>query len=130
MVCWGVIASFSALYYYYLYTDLFEKLKALPVHVSITVDYGNGTTKSFPEVYLFRNATVLDALRAVANVTLQYTEFGVLVVSVDGVSNDWTGAGIGWQYWINGEWGSVAADRQILVCNDHVAWNCTTWGGG
>lgn len=129
LVCWGVIASFSTAYYYYLYTDLFEKLRTVPVHISVIVAYGNGTTKTFPDVYLFRNATALDSLRAVANVTLQYTEFGVLVTSVDGVSNDWGGAGVGWQYWVDDEWGSVAADRQILISGNQVTWNCTTWGG-
>lgn len=129
MVCWGAIASLSTAYYYYLYTDLFERLKAVPVHVSVTIDYGNGTTKTFSDVYLFRNATALDALRAVANATLQYTEFGVLVTSVNDISNDWSGAGVGWQYWINGKWGNVAADKQILIRGDYVSWNCTTWGG-
>lgn len=129
VVCWGVIASFSTAYYYYLYTDLFEKLKAVPVRVSVALDYGNGTTRTFSDVYLFRNATALDALRAVANVTLEYSEFGALVTSVDGVFNDWFVAGVGWQYWVNGKWGDKAADRQIIISRDHVTWNCTTWGG-
>lgn len=130
MLCWAVAASFTTAYYNYLYTDLFEKLKAVPVHVSMSIDYDNGTITTFEDVYLFRNATALDALRAVANVTTEYyVGIGSLVKSVNGVSNDWLSAGVGWQYWTNGEWGTKAPDMQILISGDQVEWKYTTYQG-
>ncbi|MEA2090115.1 MAG: DUF4430 domain-containing protein [Thermoproteota archaeon] len=129
--CWAIATSFTTGYYYYLYTDLFERLKIVPVHVSVSIDYyGNGTTTTFEDVYLFRNATALDALRAVANVTPEYhAGLGTLVTGVNGVFNNWPGAGVGWQYWINGKWGEIAADKQILINGDKLLWNYTTWQG-
>jgi hypothetical protein len=130
LLCWGIVTSFTTGYYYYLYTDLFERLKMVPVHVSVSIDYGNSTTTTFQDVYLFRNATALDALRAVANVTPEYyVGLGTLVVGINGVFNDWMGASVGWQYWINGKWGEVAADKQILVNGDRLLWNYTTYQG-
>lgn len=102
----------------------------VPVHVSILIDYGNDTTTTFEDVYLFRNATAFDALRAVANVTSEYyVGLGTLVKGINGVLNDWMSTGVGWQYWINGKWGEVAADKQILVNGDRLLWNYTTYQG-
>ena len=126
--CWAVVASFSTGYYYYQFANLSEKLKKLPVHVSGSIDYGDGTATTFGDVYLFRNATVLDFLRVTAeSVTAEYWPgWGTIVKSVNGVTNEGL---IGWQYWINGEWGTMAADLQILVSGDQVEWKYTTFGG-
>jgi len=128
ILCWAVIASFSTGYYYYQYTDLTEKLKQLPVHVSVSIDYGNGTVTSFEDVYLFRNATALDALRAVVeSITTDYwLGWGAIVTSVNGLENEGL---LGWQYWINGEWGTVAADLTTLINNDQVEWKYAAFGG-
>lgn len=131
VLCWGIATSFTTGYYYYLYTGLFEKLKMVPVHVSVSIDYyGNGTTTTFEDVYLFRNATALDALRAVANVTTEYhVGLGTLVTSINAVYNNWMDAGVGWQYWINGKWGEITAEKQILISDDQLLWNYTTYQG-
>lgn len=130
ILCWGVVATFSAGYNYYKYLDLSQRLQAVPVHVTVSIDYSNDTITTFENVYLFRNATALDALRSVANVTTEaYTGLGVLVVGVDGLFNDWMGTGKGWQYWLNGEYGLEAADKQILINGDSVNWKYTTYQG-
>jgi hypothetical protein len=128
ILCWAVVASFSTGYYYYQYTDLSEKLKRLPVHISVSIDYSNGTITAFEDVYLFQNATVLDALRAVTeSITSQYwSGWGTIVTSVNGLTNEGLA---GWQYWINEEWGVVAADLQILVSGDQVKWKYATFSG-
>lgn len=128
ILCGGLVATFFAAYYYYMYTDLFQKLKAVPVHISVSIDYGNGTITTFEDVYLFRNATALDGLRAVANVTLGYYEWGVLVEGVNGKSNEpWPGKG--WQYWLNEEYGLMGAAKQILINGDKVDWKYATYEG-
>ncbi len=130
ILCWAIVASSALGYYYYKYFDLSQRLKAVPVHVAVSIDYGNDTVTTFEDVYLFRNATALDALRAIANVTTEpFTGMGLLVAGVDGLLNDWMGAGKGWQYWLNGEYGLEAADRQILINGDRVDWKYTTYQG-
>ena len=125
----GSCSKFLAGYYSYKYADLSQRLKAVPVHVSVSFDYGNDTTITFEDVYLFRNATALDALRAVANVTTEaYTGMGLLVKGVNGVINEpWPGKG--WQYWLNEEYALEAADKQILINGDRVDWKYTTYPG-
>ncbi|UCG36436.1 MAG: DUF4430 domain-containing protein [Candidatus Bathyarchaeota archaeon] len=128
--CWATAATFSTAYYSFKFTDLLRRLEAVPVHVSVSKDYGNQTTITFEEVYLFSSATALDSLRAVANVTTEYHEvMGLLVTGVDGLSNDWAGAGKGWQYWLNGQYALEAADMLILVSGDIVDWRYTTYQG-
>jgi len=96
ILCWAIVASSALGYYYYKYFDLSQRLEAVPVHVTVSIDYGNDTITTFENVYLFRNATALDALRAIANVTTEpFTGMGLLVVGVDGLLNDWMGAGKG-----------------------------------
>ncbi len=41
--------------------------------------------------------------------------------------------GLYWQYWVNGDYGSVGADRHVLEDGDHIVWRFTTYppeGGG
>ena len=94
----------------------------------MSIDYGNGTVTSFEDVYLFRNATALDALRAVVeSITTDYwLGWGAIVTSVNGLENEGL---LGWQYWINGEWGTVAADLTTLINNDQVEWKYAAFGG-
>ncbi len=38
-----------------------------------------------------------------------------------------------WQYWVNGQYGNIGADRYLLEDGDHVLWKYTTYppeGGG
>lgn len=129
-LCWATAATFSTAYYSYKYTALIKRLETVPVHVEVSKDYGNGTTISFEDVYLFRNANALDSLRAVSNVSTEYfVGVGLLVIGVDGISNDWMGSGEGWQYWLNGEYALEAADKQILISGDSVEWKFTTYQG-
>jgi hypothetical protein len=129
-LCWATAATFSTAYYSYKYNDLIKRLESVPVHVEVSRDYGNGTVVSIEDVYLFRNATALDSLRAVANVTTEYfVGTGLLIIGVDGIFNDWIGSGEGWQYWLNGEYALEAADKQILISGDVVDWKYTTYQG-
>lgn len=98
--------------------------------MEVSIDYGNGTVVSIEDVYLFRNATALDSLRAVANVTTKYfVGTGLLIRGVNGIFNDWIGSGEGWQYWLNREYALEAADKQVLISGDVVDWKYTTYQG-
>lgn len=120
LLCWTAVASFTAVYYYQQYFSM----RASLVRVSVYIDYGNGTVASYDEVYLFYNATVLDALRAVADVNATYwPAFGSFFVeSINGVVNNADNNGKYWLYWVNGEHGVVGADKCILREGDRVEW--------
>ena len=91
------------------------------MNVSLSIDYGNGTIQTFTDVYLEQNATALDALRTVEEsvITEHWVGWGSIVTSIGGITNEGL---VGWQYWVNENWGLVAADLQILVSGDLVEW--------
>lgn len=54
---------------------------------------------------------------------------GVLVIEINGSVNG--EGGQNWLYWVNGVYGTVAADRQALQDGDTVVWRFSTrYGGG
>jgi len=71
----SVITTATTIYYYQQYSNINQKyvmaqesyaaIRGAVLNVSAKIDYGNGTSIT-KEVYLFRGANVLDALRAVA----------------------------------------------------------------
>jgi hypothetical protein len=128
ILCWAVLASFGTGYYYYQYTSLSEKLTRLPVHVSVSIDYGNSTIEKIEDIYLFRNSTVLDALRAIANdLSVEYwSGWGTIIRSINGMANEGM---VGWQYWVNEEYGTVAVDLYILVNGDEIEFRYASFGG-
>jgi len=78
------------------------------------------------------NTTVYGLLKEVAhdgNFSVKYTYYGqydsILIDSIAGVVNGEESNY--WQYWINGEYGIVGADRQPLNDNDTVEWKFTTF---
>lgn len=115
-----MIGTVTSIYYFQQYTSV----RASLVQVSLTIDYGNGTVVTHDEVYLFHNATVLDALRAVAEVYVTYWPSfeAFFVESINGVVNNADNNGKYWLYWVNGEHPPVGADKYILRNGDNVEW--------
>lgn len=120
LLCWSVIATVASVYYFQQYMSV----RASLVQVSVTIDYGNGMVVTHDEVYLFKDATVLDALRAVAEVNATYwPSFGAFFVeSINGVINNADNNGKYWLYWVNGEHPPVGADKYVLRNGDLVEW--------
>jgi hypothetical protein len=93
------------------------------VQVSVIIDYGNGTSTTDSDVYLFTDANVLDALRAVANVNATYWEAykSFFVDGINDVFNDFAQSRF-WVFSVNGEHALVSADQYILEDGDEVEW--------
>ena len=69
-------------------------------------------------------ATVFDLLDSVADVeTKTYEGLGIFINSVKRVGSS---GGAWWQYWVNNEYASVAADTYSLHNNDVVLWKLTS----
>ncbi len=120
LLCWSVISTASSLYFFQQYSSV----RASLVKVSVTIDYGNGTAIVYDEVYLFKDATVLDAIRAVATVNATYweTHDAFFVDAINGVWNNEGGNNRWWEYSVNGKIGPVSADKYILRDGDRVEW--------
>ncbi|MBS3795464.1 MAG: DUF4430 domain-containing protein [Candidatus Thorarchaeota archaeon] len=86
--------------------------------ITLTIDFGNGTELIYPKV---EEQTVLDATENVTSVDVDWYGDRAFVISIAGVAND-AESGLWWQYWVNGELGSVAANKYQLDNNDTVTW--------
>lgn len=119
LLCWSAIATISAAYFYQQYTSA----RASLIQVSVTIDYGNGTTTTHEQVRLTYNATALDALMAVAKVSATYWPSfdAVFVDAINGMANNPDNMKY-WMYYVNGEHALVGADKYILRHGDHVEW--------
>ena len=88
--------------------------------VTLTVDFDNGTIVNFtglsaPNVY---NLTTM-----VFNVDARWAGNLVYIDAINGVYRDQIH---GWQYWVNGNYATVAANLYTLQDGDFVLWNLTT----
>ena len=96
-----------------------EKMKA-----SLYVDFGNGRNVSYDDVLLNRNESAYTLLINKMNetntvvITRKY-DFGMMVESIDNVKQSGT---YFWSYSVNGQAGSIAADKYILKDGDIVEW--------
>jgi len=109
------------------YTSVLRELTNLresTLHVRVLINYGNGTVETSDDVYLFKGANVLDALRAVADVEATYWEAykAFLIDSINGVENNEGGNNRWWIYSVNGEHAHVSADQYILSEGDTIEW--------
>jgi len=121
-ICWGVIGTVTATYYYQQTMTIRASLSI----VSVSIDFGNGTTRVYSEVYLFKDATALDATRAVSKVTTTYyAGMGSIVTAINGIPNNWNSSGKYWQFWVNGVYGTTAADMVVLRNGDKLEWKLT-----
>jgi LAS superfamily LD-carboxypeptidase LdcB len=92
--------------------------------VSLQIDFGDGKTTSFEKVLTGQEQTAYSLLTAAAedkNLDLQTQEydFGVFVKSINGYEST---ADKAWIYFVNGESGTIAADKYKLAPGDKVEW--------
>jgi hypothetical protein len=91
------------------------------IGVSLHIDYGNGTTSTHTEV---EGLTVLDITESVAIIQVDWTGDLAFVYSINGVSSK-EETGLWWQFWVNGEFSSVAANLYEVQDNDTIVWRFT-----
>jgi Domain of unknown function (DUF4430) len=94
---------------------------------SLFIDFGNGKIKSYEAVEINMNETAYSLLVKKLNetgspvVTKKYNQ-GLMVESIDNIS---ASSSYFWSYSVNGQAGSVAADKHILKDKDIVEWKFT-----
>lgn len=131
---WSGIASAATLYYrqeaetwktnYDAERQKYSEIRESLLQIKIIIDYDNETVETYHKIYLLDGATVLDALRAVANVDATYYEAydAFLINSVNSVVNNAGNNNRWWVFSVNGEHASVSADKYELSESDEVEW--------
>ena len=90
--------------------------------IALTIDFGNGTVANYTGL----SATnVYNLTITIFDVDARWAGNRVYIDAIDGVFRDETH---GWQYWVNGNYASVAANLYTLNEGDFVLWNRTVSG--
>ena len=84
--------------------------------VSVSVDFGNGTMIQFDDL---NGTTVLEVTSAILEVQVQWYGPLAYVRAIEGVVGE---GQYGWQYWVNGEFASVAVNLYTLEDSDTIEW--------
>lgn len=97
------------------------------ITVELSVDYGDGNNISFGSVAVDPGETAYSLLvkkmqEKNAPVTTKTYDYGTMVESIDNVATDSKNY---WSYSVNGQLGSVAADKHVLKNGDSVEWKYT-----
>ncbi|MFW9982744.1 MAG: DUF4430 domain-containing protein [Candidatus Thorarchaeota archaeon] len=88
--------------------------------ISLSVDFGNGTTAFFDNL---TGSNVLEVTSIALNVEVQWYGPLAYVRGIEGI----IGEGVhGWEYWVNGEFASVAVNLYTLEDHDSVEWIYTS----
>lgn len=90
--------------------------------IDLTIDFGNGTVVNYTGL----SATnVYNLTTSLFDIDARWAGDRVYIDAIDGVFRDETH---GWQYWVNGNYATVAANLYILNDGDFVLWNRTISG--
>lgn len=91
------------------------------ITATLEVDYdGDGMADVTTEETMAEGSTALDLLDAVSEVDAEETDFGTLVVGIDGVMANWEDEGTWWAFDVNGEQSDVTLDNYVLMDGDVV----------
>ena len=124
---WSGIASAATFYYRQeaeIWRKRYSEISESMLKIEVIIDYNNETVEAYPEIYLFKGSTVLDAIRAVAKVNATYQEkFKTFFIdSINGVVNNAENNNRWWVFSVNGVHGLVSAEKYKLSENDVVEW--------
>lgn len=97
-----------------------------PKTVSLMLDYGDGTVKTFTDIQLKENETLFDVTKKIVeanNIAFAYDppgQYGIFVKAIAGLNGGTDGKY--WTYWVNNKMGEVAADQYKLKAGDAAEW--------
>jgi Domain of unknown function (DUF4430) len=104
--------------------------------VRLTVDYGDGVTKTIDSLTWAKGNTVLDAMKEATarphGISFSFTGSGdaTMLTKIDNVTNEGGGAGKkNWRYWVNGAYGDRSFATFELQAQDAIVWRFTSEQG-
>ncbi|TAL19235.1 DUF4430 domain-containing protein [Patescibacteria group bacterium] len=106
--------------------------------VSVMLDFGDGTVRTFTDIDVSGTKTVFDLLKSLSEsgkgFVFSYQPPGQYGVMVEQIGNKKNGdEGKYWMFWMNNRLAEVAADRQSVAVGDVIEWkfiNLKSEGGG
>jgi len=110
-----------------------DEVSTESVTALVKIDFGNGTIWDYQNISVDgKNATVYGFIMEAAhegNFSVKYTYYGqydsLLIDSIAGIVNGDNNSY--WQYWLNGDYGVVGADKQPIADNDVIEWKFTAF---
>ena len=129
-LCWALLASLMAGYYWLQYDDFANRVGGVPIQVNIGIDYGNanGTLHGMRTWYNDTSGligmTLFKVTRSIANVTHDTSAgYGVYVNSINNV----TASGFyGWVWWKwdgqNWAFVGISSDAYALADGETFMW--------
>ena len=88
--------------------------------ITLTIDFGNGTITIFDNL---NGSSVLNVTSSVLDVDVQWHGSLAYIRGIEGL----VGQGAeGWQYWVNGEFASIAVNLHLLEDGDSLLWKYTS----
>lgn len=90
--------------------------------ITLSVDFGNETTITFNDL---NGSTVLEVTSEVFDVQVQW--YGPLAY-IRGIEGVVAGGQSGWEYWVNGEFASIAVNLYTLSNGNIIEWVYSTAG--
>lgn len=109
------------------YELLLDELEENTAVISIRVDYGDETVTWFNDTRLPLGTNFLNATGMISELELQSSEWGIFVVSIDGVGGDTNSFWL-WDYYDEGwQMGPVGADQWTVHDGDVLSWTYTSF---
>lgn len=109
------------------YELLLVELEENTVVISIRMDYGDETIMWFNDTRVPLGTNFLNATGIISELELQSSEWGVFVVSIDGVGGDTNSFWL-WDYYDDSwQMGPVGADQWIVHDGDILSWTYTSF---
>ncbi len=90
--------------------------------VSVVIEYRNGTVQDFDNAI---GETVYNATESVVEIKARWFGNLAYVYSINGVEED-TNEGYYWQYWVDGNYATLAANLFMLDGNETIEWKLTS----
>ena len=88
--------------------------------ITLSIDFGNGTIKEYNDL---AGNTVLEVTASVLEVEVQWFGPFAYIRGIEGLVGE---GEYGWEYWVNGEFASVAVSHYMLGDDDEVEWVYST----
>ncbi len=105
-----------------------------PVHIAkegqqavhLIIDEDTGGVRTFPNEHFFAGQTVFDILKTVSereSIAFVYDPPGAYGVFIRQIGTKKNGMEKKyWQYWVNGQFAMVAADKTMITSGDTILW--------
>ncbi len=127
LVCWALMASFIAGYYWFLHTDTIKRIGGIQIYVNVGINYGSGIGSEWHNATkALSGMTLLGVTKDVADITFDTSPgYGAYILSINDVAANKTHGWVWWR-WDNGmhNWVlvSISSDAYAVANDETLLW--------